>query len=59
MLASVSHDPNSVITGTVQFLGQDDQKEVQHDSFGHVMPVAPALASCAANGIINGTIAFV
>ena len=27
----VSHDANGVINGTIAFLGQDDQYEVQHD----------------------------
>ena len=41
---------SSVIKGTIWFLGQDDQKEMQHDFFGQVMPLAPASASCDANG---------
>ena len=39
-------------------LGQDNQNEVQHDIFGHVMPLALVLASCDANGIVNSTSAF-
>ena len=41
--------------GTITFcLGQYDQNEVQHDFSGHVMPLAPALASCDVNDIVNG-----
>ena len=36
-------------------LTQDDQNEVQHDFFGHIMP----LTSHNGNGIVNGTITFV
>ena len=39
-------------------LGEDDQNEIQHDFFGHLMPLALALTSCDADSIINGTIAF-
>ena len=39
--------------------GQDGQKGKQHDIFGPVMPLAPALASCDAKSIINGNTAFV
>ena len=37
-------------------LEQDDQKDMQHDIFGHVMLMASA--SCNANGLIYGTTAF-
>ena len=37
-------------------LGQDDQKEMQHDVFGPVLPLAPAL--CDTNHIFNGTTAL-
>ena len=37
-------------------LGQNDQNEVQHDFFGHVMSLMMAFMSCDANGVINGTI---
>ena len=40
-------------------LDQGDQKEMQHDIFGHVKLLAAASASCHINGIINGTTAFV
>ena len=40
-------------------LAQDDQNEVQHHSFGHVMSLAPVLAAHDANGILNGTTAFI
>ena len=39
------------------FLGQDDQKEMQHDISDHVMPLTSQ--SLDPNGIINGTKAFV
>ena len=37
-------------------LGQDDQIEVQQDFIGNVMPLT--MASYDADGVINGTIAF-
>ena len=40
-------------------LAQDGQNEVQNDLFGHVMPMAPVLASHGANGIVSGTIIFI
>ena len=40
------------------FLGQDEQNEVQHNIFGHVMPLLLASASHDADGIINSTIVF-
>ena len=39
-------------------LGQDDQKEMELNIFGHVMPLASASASSHANGFINSTTAF-
>ena len=39
-------------------LGQDDQNEVQHNIFGHVIPFGPALASCHPYSIVHGTIPF-
>ena len=57
MLASVSHDANSVINCTPPYFGQDDQNEMQHDFLDHVLSLA--LASCDGNGIINGPIAVV
>ena len=39
-------------------LDQDIQNEVQHGIFGQVTPLAPALASHDADGIVNGTITF-
>ena len=38
-------------------LGQEDQKEMQCDNFGHV--VSFAWASYGVNGFINGTTAFI
>ena len=40
-------------------LGHNDQNEVKHDFFNHVMPLVPALLSCDSNCIINGTISFI
>ena len=40
-------------------LGQDDQNEIQHNFFGHVKYMVLALAACDADGIVNGTAAFV
>ena len=40
-------------------LAQDDQNEVQHDVFNQVIPLAAVLASHAAKGIVDGTIAFI
>ena len=34
-------------------LGHDNQNEVQHDLFGHVMPLALALVSSDAHGVIT------
>ena len=41
---------------TLHLFSQDNQNEVQH-VFGHVMHLV--LASCDADGIVNGTAAFV
>ena len=48
-----------LVTSMVPFhlFAQDDQKEMQHDSFVHVMTLA--LSSYDASGITNGTKAFV
>ena len=35
-------------------LGHNDQNEVKHDFFNHVVPIEPTLLSCGANCIING-----
>ena len=42
----------------MDLLVQDDQNEVQHDFFGHLVPLALVLVSHNVKGIINGTIAF-
>ena len=39
-------------------LGQVDQNDIQVDYFGHVTPLGPALASCDADSVVNGTTAF-
>ena len=39
-------------------LGQDDQNEVPHDFFGHVIPMVLALALRDINGVINATTEF-
>ena len=39
-------------------LGQDEQNEMQHDLFGHVLPLEQASASCNVTDIISGTTAF-
>ena len=36
----------------------DNQNEVKHDFFGHVLLLVPVLASCEVNAIVNSTIAF-
>ena len=46
----------SIINGTNALLGQVYPNEVQHNWFGHVIPLAPA--SCDANDITNGTTAL-
>ena len=50
----------STVSSMVPFhlLGQDDQNEMQHDLFDHVVPLPSTSASCYANGIINGRIIF-
>ena len=40
-------------------LDHNDQNEVTHDFFSHVTPLVPALLSCDAKYIINGTILFI
>ena len=39
-------------------LDHSDQNDVKHDSFMHVMPLVPAMLSCATSCIISGTICF-
>ena len=53
----VSDHMKPMISSMAQFhtLDQDDQNEVQHDLFFHVMPLALALSSVDADGVINGT----
>ena len=36
----------------------NDQNEAQHEFFGHVTPLAPALASCDVNSVVNSATAF-
>ena len=42
----------------LHFPGQDNQNEVQHDFFGHVMPLVLESAVCDADNIISHTIAL-
>ena len=42
----------------LHLLGHNDQNEVKHDFFSHMMPWVPALLPGDANCIINGTIFF-
>ena len=44
---------------TLYSLGHNNQNEVKQDFFSHIMPLAPALLSCDANCITNGTIFFI
>ena len=39
-------------------LGHNDQNEVKHDFFSHMMPLTPELLQCDPNYIINGIIVF-
>ena len=39
-MALASHYVDGVINCTTAFLGHDVQHEVQHDFFGHVIPLA-------------------
>ena len=39
-------------------LGQHDQNYMQHDIFGHVMPLPLATALTDGNGAVNGIIPF-
>ena len=43
---------------SLHLLGHNDQSEVKHDFFSHVMPLIWELLLYNANGIINGTIVF-
>ena len=42
----------------LHFFGQYDQNDMQHDFFSHTIPLAQALVSHDADGIVNGTIPF-
>ena len=42
----------------LHFIGQHDQNEVQDYFIDHVTPLAPALTSCDADSVGNGTVAF-
>ena len=57
-LALVSNHANSMKTDTIILFGQDDEGEVQHDLFGHIMLLALASASHDTEDIVNSTIAF-
>ena len=43
----------------LDLFSQDNQNEVKHDVFGHVMHLVLALATHDANGIVSGTTTFV
>ena len=43
---------------SLNYLGQDYQNEVQHDFFGHVMPLALASVLCDVGSMLNDTFAF-
>ena len=43
---------------TTAFVSSRQSYVVQHDFFGHVMQLEPVLVSHDANGIVNGTAAF-
>ena len=42
----------------LHLLGQDNQNEMQHDIFGHMMPLALALASSDTYSVTKGIIVF-
>ena len=48
--------PMALSTAPLHSLDKHDQHEVQHDLFGHVIPVAIALASHDVESIVHGTI---
>ena len=48
------HQCHIMSMAPLHFLGQDNQNELQHDLFVHVMPLALASASSYADGVING-----
>ena len=50
--------PTAPSMAPLHYLAQDTWNEVQHDIFSHVKPLVSALASHDADGIINGTTAF-
>ena len=50
--------PNGVVNGTIHFLGQDNQNEVQHHFYGHLMPLMLTSALHDADNIFNHTIAL-
>ena len=56
VLALASCDVVANPLAQLHLLARDDQTEVQHDFYGHVMPLEQVLASHDANGIVNGTI---
>ena len=56
--ASVFHDADSVANFAIEFLGQDDGNEVQHNFFGDAMTLLSASVSCDPDSIISGTITF-
>ena len=43
----------------LHLLDQGNQKDVEHDSSSHMIPLVPTSVSHDADSIVNGTIAFV
>ena len=48
----------SVSVSPLDFLGQEDGGELQHDFLGHMIPFSLASTVCHANSIVNATIAL-
>ena len=56
VLASTSHDANSIINDTTAFQRLRQSNGVQQDFFGHVMPLVLGSVSHDVNSVINGTL---
>ena len=57
-LMLVSHDAKNFEMTPLHSLDQNDWNQVQHDIFGHVIPLVQVSTICTANNIVNGIIAF-